>query len=109
MSDTKKRLAKQLDKFIKAKRSQDECVGFIAGFEDASEYQQQTIDNLTKDSGKHLLKENTKLKEQLKTNKFPTDSDIKKHIDSLPYYATEYNEGFEDGVKWIKQLLTKQQ
>jgi len=53
------------------------------------------------------IEKNTKLKEQ---RKFPTNNKIKKHIDSLPYYGsctTEYNEGFEDGVKWIKQLLTK--
>ena len=32
----------------------------------------------------------------------PNDEEVKAHIDTLPYYGTcttEYNEGFEDGVK----------
>jgi len=40
----------------------------------------------------------------------PNDDDVKAHIDTLPYYGTcttEYNEGFEDGVKWIKEQLVK--
>lgn len=41
---------------------------------------------------------------------FPNDEEVKAHIDTLPYYGTcttEYNEGFEDGVKWLKEQLTK--
>ena len=37
-----------------------------------------------------------------------TDEMIKQHIDSLPYYGTcthEYNEGFEECAKWLKQKL----
>lgn len=33
----------------------------------------------------------------------PNDEEVKAHIDTLPYYGTcttEYNEGFEDGIKW---------
>jgi hypothetical protein len=40
----------------------------------------------------------------------PNDSEIKSHIDSLPYYGSctsEFNEGFEDGVNWLKDKLTK--
>lgn len=40
---------------------------------------------------------------------FPSNEEVKKHIDSLPYYGsctTEYNEGFEDGVKWTRGKLT---
>lgn len=38
----------------------------------------------------------------------PNDEEVKAHIDALPYYGnctTEYNEGFEDGVKWLKEQL----
>lgn len=37
-----------------------------------------------------------------------TNEMIKQHIDSLPYYGTcthEYNEGFEECAKWLKQKL----
>jgi len=40
----------------------------------------------------------------------PNDDMVKAHIDTLPYYGTcttEYNEGFEDGVKWLKEHLAK--
>ena len=40
----------------------------------------------------------------------PNDEEVKSHIDTLPYYGTcttEYNEGFEDGVKWLKEQLAK--
>lgn len=40
----------------------------------------------------------------------PNDEEVKAHIDTLPYYGTcttEYNEGFEDGVKWLKEQLAK--
>ena len=40
----------------------------------------------------------------------PNDKEVKAHIDTLPYYGTcttEYNEGFEDGVKWLKEKLAK--
>jgi valyl-tRNA synthetase len=40
----------------------------------------------------------------------PNDEEVKAHIDKLPYYGTctsEYNEGFEDGVKWLKEQLAK--
>lgn len=40
----------------------------------------------------------------------PNDEKVKAHIDTLPYYGTcttEYNEGFEDGVKWLKEQLAK--
>jgi len=38
----------------------------------------------------------------------PNDEEVKAYIDTLPYYGTcttEYNEGFEDGVKWLKEKL----
>jgi len=40
--------------------------------------------------------------------KLPSKEEIKKYIDSFPYQGhctTEYNEGFEDGVEWIKEQL----
>jgi hypothetical protein len=40
----------------------------------------------------------------------PSDEEVKAHIDTLPYYGTcttEYNEGFEEGVKWLKEQLSK--
>lgn len=40
----------------------------------------------------------------------PNDEEVKAHIDALPYYGTcttEYNEGFEDGVKWLKEQMAK--
>ena len=38
---------------------------------------------------------------------FPNDEEVKAHIETLPYYGTcttEYNEGFEDGIKWLKEI-----
>ena len=40
----------------------------------------------------------------------PNDEEVKAYIDTLPYYGTcttEYNEGFEYGVKWLKEQLAK--
>jgi hypothetical protein len=40
----------------------------------------------------------------------PNDEKLKAYIDTLLYYGTcttEYNEGFEDGVKWLKEQLAK--
>ena len=41
----------------------------------------------------------------------PSDEEIKKYIESTPYYGTctyEFIEGIEDGIKWMKeQILTK--
>ena len=46
-----------------------------------------------------------------KAIKLPSKKEIKKHIDSLPYYGhctDEYKEGFEDGIEWIKQQIKNQ-
>jgi len=43
--------------------------------------------------------------------KLPSKKEIKKHIDSLPYYGhctDEYNEGFEDGIEWLKEQIKNQ-
>ena len=43
--------------------------------------------------------------------KLPSKKEIKKHIDSLPYYGhctDEYKEGFEDGIKWLKKQIKNQ-
>lgn len=48
------------------------------------------------------------LKKVRKEQLILTDAEVKAHIDTLPYYGTcttEYNEGFEDGVKWLKEQL----
>ena len=40
----------------------------------------------------------------------PNDEQVKAWVDGLPYYGsctTEYNEGFEDGVKWLKEQMAK--
>jgi|TARA_R110000782_G_scaffold101740_1_gene188546 hypothetical protein len=40
----------------------------------------------------------------------PNDEQVKAWVDGLPYYGsctTEYNEGFEDGVKWLKEQIAK--
>ena len=40
----------------------------------------------------------------------PNDEEVKAYIDTLPYYGTcttEYNEGFEDGIKWLKGQMSK--
>ncbi len=50
----------------------------------------------------------TKAKDKTNIKPFPTDDIVKTHINSLPYYGTctsEYNEGFEDGVNWLKEQL----
>lgn len=38
----------------------------------------------------------------------PSDKEIKTYLDTLPYYGhcnCEYHEGFENGVKWLKEYL----
>ena len=40
----------------------------------------------------------------------PNEEQVKAWVDGLPYYGsctTEYNEGFEDGVKWLKEQMAK--
>jgi len=40
----------------------------------------------------------------------PNDEEVKAYIDTLPYYGTcttECNEGFEDGIKWLKGQMSK--
>lgn len=40
----------------------------------------------------------------------PNDEKVKAHIDTFTHYGyciNEYNEGFEDGVKWLKEQLAK--
>ena len=43
--------------------------------------------------------------------KLPSKKEIKKHIDTLPYYGhctDEYKEGFEDGIEWLKEEIKNQ-
>jgi hypothetical protein len=60
---------------------------------------------------KHIAEElvkNCSIPNVLKS--LPNDEEVKAHIDTLPYYGTcttEYNEGFEDGVKWLKEQIEK--
>jgi hypothetical protein len=40
---------------------------------------------------------------------FPSDDEVKEHLSNLPYYGTcttEYNEGFQDAVEWMKKKLS---
>jgi len=39
---------------------------------------------------------------------FPNDKEVNAYVDTLPYYGTcttEYNEGFKDGIKWLKEQM----
>jgi hypothetical protein len=49
--------------------------------------------------------------EDLTPIELPSDEEIKKYIESTPYYGTctyEFKEGIEDGIKWMKkQILNK--
>lgn len=62
---------------------------------------------------KEYSEEKTELKKQLEERSeinFPTDEELKEYIQSLPYYGTcttEWHEGIEDGVKWLKEQLLK--
>ena len=50
----------------------------------------------------------TKMSKEIK---LPSKKEIKKHIDSLPYYGhctDEYKEGVEDGIEWIKEQIKNQ-
>ena len=81
-------LAKHLNEVIKAEYTQEECIGYIAGFKDAYSLKQKEIEQLKTDYNNEVLnseslqrywgyskEENTKLKEQLK--------ECKKRIDFL--------------------------
>ena len=40
----------------------------------------------------------------------PDNKEVKDYLDTLSYYETctnEYNEGFEDGVKWLEEQIIK--
>ena len=40
-----------------------------------------------------------------------SDEEIKKYIESTPYYGTctyEFKEGIEDGIKWMKKQILNQ-
>jgi|9_EtaG_2_1085328.scaffolds.fasta_scaffold54326_3 hypothetical protein len=72
-------------------------------------------DEMTEGAKEHLRKKIDEAIEELirmsKQIKLPSEKEIKKHIDSLPYYGhctDEYKEGFEDGIKWIKQQIKNQ-
>jgi hypothetical protein len=55
-------------------------------------------------TNEYLLSEETPIE-------LPSDEEIKKYIESTPYYGTctyEFKEGNEDGIKWMKkQILNK--
>jgi hypothetical protein len=55
-------------------------------------------------TNEYLLSEETPIE-------LPSDEEIKKYIESTPYYGTctyEFKEGIEDGIKWMKkQILNK--
>jgi hypothetical protein len=57
-------------------------------------------------TNEYLLSEETPIE-------LPSDEEIKKYIESTPYYGTctyEFKEGIEDGIKWMKkQILNKNQ
>ncbi len=39
----------------------------------------------------------------------PNEEQVKAWVEGLPYYGSctmEYNEGFEEGVAWLKEKLT---
>ena len=46
--------------------------------------------------------------EDLTPIELPSDEEIKKYIESTPYYGTctyEFKEGIEDGIKWMKKQM----
>jgi hypothetical protein len=53
----------------------------------------------------------TPIIDRIKPIELPSDEEIKKYIESTPYYGTctyEFKEGIEDGIKWMKkQILNK--
>ena len=56
---------------------------------------------------KNKLKNKTKMSKE-KEIKLLSKKEIKKHIDSLPYYGhctDEYREGVEDGIEWVKEQI----
>ena len=58
---------------------------------------------------KNKLKNKTKMSKE-KEIKLLSKKEIKKHIDSLPYYGhctDEYREGVEDGIEWVKEQRLK--
>ena len=38
----------------------------------------------------------------------PSDEEVKEYIDSTPYYGSEFKEGIEDGIKWLKEQILNQ-
>ena len=49
--------------------------------------------------------------EDLTPIELPSDEEIKKYIESTPYYGTctyEFKEGIEDGIKWMKKQILNQ-
>lgn len=54
--DLKHELAKKLDKYIKEKHTQEECTGFISGFEKCSELFPSEKSKITSDCSEFILK-----------------------------------------------------
>jgi hypothetical protein len=55
-------------------------------------------------TNEYLLSEETPIE-------LPSDEEIKKYIESTPYYGTctyEFKEGIEDGIKWMKKQILNQ-
>ena len=49
--------------------------------------------------------------EDLTPIELPSDEEIVEYIDSTPYYGhctTEFKEGIEDGIKWMKEQILNQ-
>ena len=87
MIDEKTALAEELNKYIKLEKTQEECTGFIDGFEKALE----VVKNLNID---------------FVSGSLPTDDDIDnltcEEMDEREVYPPDYYIGFTNGVYWMK-------
>ena len=56
----------------------------------------------------YITKRNIKLKTPDAIKSLPNEEEVKTWVEGLPYYGSctiEYNEGFEEGVAWLKEKL----
>lgn len=86
---TKEQQEALVDKYIKEKHNQDECIGFIDGINAALELVNK-------------IAFNTPVMRSL-----PSDLKIAEWVKDHGYYGhctQEYHEGLEEGAKWMKQL-----
>ena len=55
-----------------------------------------------------LIKKAKEMEKQQRKIEFPSDKEIKEYTNSIRYYGhctSEYREGIEDGVKWMRNKI----